>query len=285
MSKFGVRGQHIHYVDEGAGPTVLMVHGNPTWSFFWRHLISALSSDYRCIAPDHVGMGLSSRPLAHEYSFRLAERVADINALMESVTPEGPVHLVAHDWGGPIALGWAVANPQRVASVTLMNTGSRIPGGYTLPWRLELFKRLAPLGSLLAVRGNLFAWGTAMFGVTKPLSEEARHGFLSPYKTPEDRLAIGKFVEDIPLSPSHPSYQTLADIDNRASKFLASRPLNLVWGLRDFVFDRRVFLDWRERFPKAAMLALPEAGHYLMEDEPERVTTHTRDFIRRWSGA
>lgn len=273
-------GHRLHYVDEGAGPLVLMVHGNPTWSFFWRHLIRALPG-FRCLAPDHLGMGLSSRPLAHEYSFRLSERVADLSALMDAAAPDGPVHVVAHDWGGPIALGWAAANPGRAASVTLMNTGSRIPGGYKLPWRLEIFKRLTPLGSLLAVRANLFAWGAAAFGTVKPLGEAARQGFLLPYQDASQRLAIGKFVEDIPLSPRHPGYRTLVDIDEGLERLLGEKPLNLVWGLRDFVFNRRVFLDWQERFPQASTLVLPEAGHYLMEDEPERVTAQVRDFISR----
>ncbi len=199
---------------------------------------------------------------------------------MEAAAPEGPVHIAAHDWGGPIALGWAVRNPHRVASVTLMNTGLRLPFGYKLPWRLAIFKRLAPLGSLLAVRGNLFAWGTACFGA-QALKSEARREILAPYREASQRLAIGKFVEDIPLSPEHPSYQTLADIDMRAEKLLAEKPFQLVWGLRDFVFNRRVFLDWRERFPEAPFLALPEAGHYLMEDEPERVAEAVKDFISR----
>ncbi len=148
---------------------------------------------------------------------------------------------------------------------------------------MAIFKRLAPLGSLLAVRGNLFAWGTAVFGAVKPLSEEARQGFLSPYRETARRLAIGRFVEDIPLSPAHPSYRTLADIGSRAGRLLSERPLNLVWGLRDFVFNRKVFLDWRDRFPEAESLVCPEAGHYLMEDEPELVTGQVLNFINRWS--
>ncbi|UQZ88607.1 alpha/beta hydrolase [Deltaproteobacteria bacterium Smac51] len=276
-------GLRLHYVDEGQGATVLMVHGNPTWSFFWRRLISGLAPKYRCLAPDHMGMGLSSRPSKSDYSFRLADRVADLAALVEHVNPDGPVHLVVHDWGGPIGLGWAVEHPERVASITIMNTGTRIPPDYRLPLRLALFKRLAPLGSLLAVRGNLFAWGTSVFGVVKPLSEEARQGFLLPYQDASQRLAIGRFVEDIPLAPDHPSYDYLADIDRKAARLISEKPATLVWGLRDFVFNRTVYLDWSQRYPQASSLVLPEAGHYLMEDEPLRVTEHVRSFIDHWS--
>lgn len=272
-------GLALHYLDEGRGAPVIMVHGNPSWSFLWRKVIAALAPDFRCLAPDHLGLGWSSRPTEEQYGFRLADRVQDLAALVEHWGLDRPAHLLVHDWGGPIGLTWAAAHPELVASLTILNTGTRVPDGYRLPLRLAAFKTFAPLGAFLAHRFNLFAWGTAVFGVAGELSPEAERGFLAPYLKAEDRLALAKFVEDIPLSRLHPSFDLLAETDRRLSGALADKPLTLVWGLRDFVFTRSVFLDWRQRFPEAPFLALPEAGHYLLEDEPARITAHIRNFI------
>ena len=272
-------GLAMQYVDEGSGPPVLMVHGNPTWSFFYRRLINALAPNFRCLAPDHLGMGLSSRPRPDEYNFDLAARAADLAALADHWHISEPIHLVAHDWGGPIAMSWAVEHPDRVASVTIMNSGLRIPPKYHLPLKLALFRQFTPLGTFLAQRLNLFVDGTASFGVTTPLGQEARQGFTAPYRKSEDRLAVARFVADIPLSPAHPSYQYLKEIDRKAGDLLTAKPLALVWGLQDFVFNRTVFLDWQARFPQAKTLVLPEAGHYLMEDEPQQVTRFISQFI------
>jgi haloalkane dehalogenase len=166
-----------------------------------------------------------------------------------------------------------------VASLTIMNTALRRPPGYSPPWRLGLFRLAAPLGDWLARRWNCFALGAAFFGPARPLSPEARRGFLAPYRRPEDRLALARFIADIPLAPGHPSFELLRQIDRRFDEVLSQKPLALVWGLRDFVFDRRIFLDWRGRLPRAETLVLPEAGHYLLEDEPERVLEFLRVFF------
>ena len=272
-------GLALHYLDEGRGRPVIMVHGNPSWSFMWRHLVDELSADYRCLVPDHMGMGLSSRPETNQYGFHLADRVADLNSLVRHWRLDQPAHLVVHDWGGPIGLAWAAANPDKVASVTVMNSGTRIPPQYRLPFKLAIFKYFKPLGEFLAWDFNLFAWGTAVFGVKNKLSPATRQGFLAPYQKAADRLAVAKFVEDIPLDSRHPSFAFLNQADQNLPELLDQKPLSLVWGLADFVFNRSVCLDWRERFPQAPFLALPEAGHYLMEDEPEPVRAFVRKFI------
>ena len=274
-------GLSLHYVDEGAGPPVVLVHGNPTWSFFYRRLISGLAPEFRCLALDHLGLGYSDRPRADQYGFRLVDRQADFNDWLTALNLAEPIHLVVHDWGGPIGLGWE--GP--VASLTLMNTALRRPPSYRLPWRLALFRLAAPLGDFLARRLNCFAWGAALFGSVRPLGLEARRGFLAPYQGPKDRLALARFIKDIPLNPGHPSFELLRRLDRRFDETFRDRPLAFIWGLRDFVFDRRIFLDWRARRPEAEALVLPEAGHYLLEDEPDRVLEFLRAFLKKHSRA
>jgi haloalkane dehalogenase len=148
-----------------------------------------------------------------------------------------------------------------------------------MPWRLGLFRLAAPLGDLLARRLNWFARGAAFFGPVRPLGPEARRGFLAPYA--RDRLALARFLEDIPLNPGHPSFELLRRLDQRFDEARRGTPRALVGGLRDFVFDRRIFLDWRARRPEAETLVLPEAGHYLLEDEPDRILEFLRAFLEK----
>ena len=268
-----------HYLDEGNGPPVIMVHGNPTWSFYYRNLVADLSKNYRCLVPDHIGMGLSCRPKADEYGFTLAERIADLGALVDSWNLDAPAHLIVHDWGGPIGLGWAVNNPDKVASVTVLNSGIRIPLDYRLPPQLSLFRFSGPLGNLLAWKANLFLWGAGTFGVVTKMSPAASRGLYAPYLRADNRLAVARFVQDIPLNPTHVSASLLAEIDSKVDALLATKPLGLVWGVRDFVFNRRVLFDWQARFPEAKTLALPEAGHFVLEDEPQHIVAWIRKFI------
>jgi haloalkane dehalogenase len=272
------RGGYLHYLDEGAGLPVLMVHGNPTSSFMYRSLIRELSSDFRCLVPDHLGMGLSSRPRAKHYGFKLSDRIADLGFLMDSVDLNEPVHLIVHDWGGPIGLGWAGANPNRVASVTLMNTGLRLPTKFSLPGRLGFFRQTGFLGQFLSNRLNLFLWGLIRHGTVRPLSKTAVSGLTAPYRIPLHRQAIGRFVADIPLSPSHSSWGTLQNVD-RSFAALSQVPVFFVWGLQDFVFTPAFLADFQARRPEAPVLALPWAGHLLLEDEPEKIGRAIRQFL------
>jgi len=156
-----VGGQRIHYLDEGTGPTLLMVHGNPTWSFAWRNVILGLRDRFRCVAVDHVGCGLSAKPSAAEYPYRLARRIADLNEFIEKLDLRA-IALAAHDWGGAIGLGAAVAAPERFDRFALMNTAAfRMP---TCPWPTSMKLGDLPVGvpeqasreggSLLSVSGR-----------------------------------------------------------------------------------------------------------------------------------
>ncbi|MEN6450238.1 MAG: alpha/beta fold hydrolase [Thermoguttaceae bacterium] len=271
-------GQRCHYVDEGDGDVLLLVHGNPTWSFYWREIIRALRDRYRVIAVDNIGCGLSAKPSPRDYSFRLAQRVADLNELIEKLDLR-KITLVAHDWGGGIGMGAAVAAPDRFARFVLMNTAAfRAP---KCPWAINLC-RLPGFGPV-AVQGlNLFVRRALKTTVCKPerLTPAVRAGYLAPYDTWANRAAVLRFVLDIPMSASHPTFQTLIDIENGLPQF-AGRPICLFWGMQDWCFTP-AFLDrFLEYFPRAEVHRLANAGHYIVEDAHEQIAPLMANFLER----
>jgi haloalkane dehalogenase len=267
----------LHYLDEGKGPTVCLLHGNPTWSFMWREPIKVLRRHFRALAPDHMGMGLSSRPAAQ---LRLKDRIDDIGAFLGETAPTGAIHLVGHDWGGAIALGWAVRNPERVASLTLINTGLRLPKDAKIPGAIKPFLGDPRLCRLLATRLGLFSSLLPDRATVRPMAKDAKDGMLAPYRTHLHRDAIAGFVLDIPVYPEHPSWDTLLSI-GRGLKALSGVPALLIWGLRDFIFTRRFLEDMRGLLPQSRTLALPRSGHWPLEDNPKRIIPTLLAFLRR----
>lgn len=283
-SRYFIRpdGLALHYVDEGQGPPVVMVHGNPTWSFMYRGLISRLKNRFRCLAFDQMGMGLSSRPPDDRYSYRLADRIADLEHLVEHWRPNQPLHLIVHDWGGPVGLGWAVRNPGRVASITVLNSSAFTAQGPEgrLPWRLKAVYYTGPLAEPLVMGANLFLRGAVATGSVSRLPEPVRRGYLAPYQSRADRLAILRFVQDIPLGPSHPSYACLAGIEKGLAAF-SNRPASLIWGLKDAVFTADFLTHWQRIWPQAQALALARGGHWALEDEPDLILERLETFLSR----
>lgn len=279
-SRFFDRGGGIlqHYVDEGEGDPIVFVHGNPTWSFTFRELISALRGTHRCIAVDHVGCGLSDKPGDDDYRYTLASRIDDLGRLLAHVGVERRVTIVAHDWGGAIAMGWATQHPDAVARVVLMNTAAfPVPATKSLPVLIKLAR--SPLGAVLVQRFNAFARGAAWVGMNKKrLSPDVRAGLLAPYEGAGDRLATLRFAEDIPLSAADPAYAPLAEMDSRLS-LLAGKPRLLVWGAKDFVFDLGILREWQRRWPDADTTVYDDAGHYVQEDANERVVPRVVEWL------
>lgn len=271
-----VAGGRLHYVNEGAGETLLFVHGNPTWSFHWRNLLIALRSRYRVVAIDHLGCGLSDKP--QHASYRLADHVARLRSLVERLDLQG-VTLLAQDWGGAIGLGAAVALPDRFRRFVLFNTGA-FHGG-RMPLRIGVC-RTPVLGSL-AVRGlNAFARAALSMAVSHPknLMADVRAGILAPYANWHDRVAIERFVQDIPLAPAHPSYAALSAIE-RGLPTLADRPTQLIWGMRDWCFTPWFLERFEQIFPAAEVHRLEDAGHWVVEDAPERIVPLVERFLER----
>lgn len=266
----------MHYLDEGSGPTLLMVHGNPTWSFYYRHLVTSFRSEYRVIVPDHIGCGLSDKPI--DYCYTLSQRIDDLVQLIETLNLD-QVTLVVHDWGGAIGLGAAERLPRRFGRFVLLNTGA-FPPPY-VPWRI-LACRFPGLGSLAIRYGNLFARAALWMAVERPerLTADVRRGFLAPYDSPAHRVAIDEFVRDIPLTRRHPAYHELRVIE-AGLPFLASRPIQLIWGMKDWCFTPVCLERFRRVFPEAEVQTLPDAGHYVLEDAPEQVAEHMQNFLAR----
>ncbi len=275
-------GLRQHYVDHGTGAPVLMLHGNPTWSYYWRRLILGLADRARCIAPDHIGMGLSDKPDDRRYGFRLADRVEDLERLFQHLVaqglPERGWTLVVHDWGGMIGGAWAIANPGRIARLVVLNTAAfPNPKGARIPLALRLGRDSA-LGAFLIRRFNAFAAGATRLAVMRPLPADVRAAYVAPFDTSANRLATLRFVQDIPLGPSDPGYDLVVATGERLGVF-ADRPTQIHWGRRDFVFDDAFLAEWKRRFPAAEIHEYPNAGHYVLEDAHEHIVPRVRAFL------
>ena len=270
------RGARMSYLDEGprSDEAVLLVHGNPTWSFFYRNLVQALSPAMRCVAPDPIGMGLSAKPATYPYT--LAQRIEDLEALVDSLGLR-KVHLVVHDWGGAIGLGWAGRRPERVGRIVILNTAA-FPSP-RIPRRIALC-RVPVLGEVL-VRGlNAFAEpATWMAMSARRLTWVERRGYLFPYDSWAHRIAVHRFVRDIPLEAGHPSRATLESVAARLPG-LAGHAVMLLWGARDFCFDETFLSRWRGLYPHARVERLAAVGHYVLEDGGPAAVQQARDFIQ-----
>lgn len=273
-------GLRLHYVDQGSGDPLVMVHGNPSWSFLFRDLIRAVTPGSRAIAIDHLGCGLSDKPTDEEYDFRLRSRIDDLEALIEHLKIDRPITMVVHDWGGGIGMGWAVRNRSRIGRLIIMNTAAfPLPIGKPFPWPLWAF-RSSCIGAFGVAHMNAFAEIAARTCTVRPLADDVRHGFLLPYDTPEHRLATLRFVQDIPLTPGDPSWNEIADTAAGLAAF-RDVPTLVVWGRRDFIFDRAFFSEWRRRLPNAEMHSFADAGHYVLEDARDRILPLVLDFLAR----
>jgi pimeloyl-ACP methyl ester carboxylesterase len=268
-------GARMSYLDEGprGDEAVLMVHGNPTWSFYYRNLVKELSPSIRCVVPDHIGMGLSEKPQG--YAYTLATRIADLEALVASLDLRR-VHLVVHDWGGAIGFGFAARHPEMIGRLVILNTAA-FPA-QRIPARIALCK-LPWLGPLI-VRGlNGFAGpATWMAMHRRSLSSHEKRAYLLPYDSWANRVAVSAFVQDIPLGPTHSSWRTLTAVADGLKSF-QDRPVLIIWGGRDFCFNESFRRTWVGHFPQAEQKLISDAGHYVMEDAVELVLPLAKSFL------
>lgn len=269
-----------HYLDEGRGDPVVMVHGNPTWSFYYRNLVSSLKENYRIIVPDHFGCGLSAKPNNNLYGFTLKDRVQDLTQFLDQLNIQKNITLILHDWGGMIGLACALENLNSIKQIILMNTaGFFPPQGKGIPLRLRLIRDLKPFANFCVLRLNLFARAALLMAPHSSLSSKVKRGLIAPYNAPLNRLATLKFVQDIPLIASDPSYDMVAKVDKNLHR-LTNIPLLFLWGRHDFVFSMSYFHEWKKRFPEAEFHIFNNAGHYVLEDVPDKIIFLIKKFLK-----
>jgi haloalkane dehalogenase len=279
-SRFVVRdGCRQHYLDQNLGERananpIVMVHGNPTWSFYWRRLVRTLQPQYRVIAVDHMGCGLSDKPVRYEYC--LQKHIDNLIALIDDLDLKQAT-LVAHDWGGAIGLGALLARKSRFRRIILFNTGA-FPPTY-LPFRIRVCRW--PLIGKIAVQGfNLFARAATVMATEQQggLRKSVADGLLFPYDNWQNRTAIYRFVQDIPLTPRHRTWSVLDRIEAGLAE-LASWPIMLVWGMQDWCFRPECLRRFQQHWPKAVVHELHAAGHYVVEDAPAEVAQLVEQFL------
>jgi len=280
-----VDGARLHYIDEGAGDPVVLVHGNPTWSFYYRELIKALSPNRRVIALDHVGCGLSEKPGSDRYPYTLLRRVEDLESLLDELGLQENVTFISHDWGGMISAACILRRPKRVRRAAFLNTaGFLLPPGQCFPWQLWVIRRLGPLAALMVRGFNAFSWGATHLATTKGLPRDVRKAYRAPYDNWKNRIATLRFVRDIPLKPSDESYALAKWVDDRL-ELLRDMPVFIGWGERDFVFTNRFRDEWLRRLPHAELRSYPDAGHYVLEDAAADLIPALCEFVLRVSDA
>ena len=292
VSGIGSKRHQLHYLDEGrldegeengsAGgknEALVMIHGNPSWSFLFRDLIKKLSPTYRVVVPDHIGMGLSEKPTDRAYEYCLDSRLKNFEELIDQLELPETFTLILHDWGGMIGMADAARHPERIARLVLMNTAAfHLPDHMSVPHSLGLAR--TPLGTY-SVRGlNGFARIATHWCVKQPLSDEVKRAYTQPYDTWKNRIGTLRFVQDVPLKQSDRSYDAVTATEKGLAQF-ADTPKLIVWGNNDFVFKPDVLEHWRGIWPNAEVHDIDNCGHYLMEDAPTEVCDKIASFLEK----
>ncbi|MBB6336114.1 haloalkane dehalogenase [Xanthomonas arboricola] len=277
----------MSYLDEGPrdGEVVVMLHGNPSWSYLWRHLVSGLSDRYRCIVPDHIGMGLSDKPddapdAQPRYDYTLQSRVDDLDTLLRHLGITGPVTLAVHDWGGMIGFGWALSHLAQVKRLVITNTAAfPLPPEKPMPWQIAMGRHWGP-GEWFIRTFNAFSSGASWFGVSRRMPAEVRRAYVAPYNNWRNRISTIRFMQDIPLSPADQAW-SLLERSAQALPSFADRPAFIAWGLRDICFDKHFLAGFRKALPNAEVTAFDDANHYVLEDKHEVLVPAIRTFLER----
>jgi pimeloyl-ACP methyl ester carboxylesterase len=263
----------LHDVDEGdpSGRPVVLLHGNPTWGFLYRHFIPPLvNAGFRAIVPDHLGFGRSDKP-PDASLYRIARHVARLDSLLESLDLHEAT-VVPQDWGGPIGLSWAVAHPERVARLFILNTYAHRPRGKVpLPVPLRLF-RAPGVGEVMVKWLNLFVRGFLFrVGVVHRdrLTAEVKRAYLAPHWSWSSRTGALVFPREIPSGPNAPLSSLLAPLEQGLETHFRNKPVKIIWAMRDPAFTPEVLDDlWLKTFPEAGVVRLENAGHYLPGRRP-----------------
>ncbi len=264
--------ENLHYVDEGQGQPILMLHGNPTWSFYYRNLIRTFSPKFRTVVPDHIGCGMSDKPQDYDYS--LETHIQNTYQLIRFLDLK-KIILIVHDWGGAIGFGLVTRYPELFDRIVILNTAA-YPSEH-IPQRINLLRQ-GRLGEWLTRKLNLFAWPATFMTTEKKLPRAIKDGYLLPYNSWENRIAVARFVQDIPMEKGHKTYQTLVDIEMRLA--CLPHPKLILWGGKDFCFNHHYFEKWVQIYPNAEAHWYAGAGHYVLEDALDEVSLKIWDFVK-----
>ena len=269
-----LEGHRLHYLDEGEGEPIFMLHGNPTWSFYYRHVVSEFKKTHRCVAPDYIGCGLSDKP--QDYAYTLLTHIDNIEKLANHLNFE-KINLVIHDWGGAIGMGFAIRNPERISRIVIMNTGAFLES--YIPLSINIC-RLPVIGDILIRGFNGFAKGALMRAIKfrDRLTPQIRSGYLSPYNSWKNRIAHLRFVQDIPMTPEVESYSIVEKIQSKLHLF-EKNPILICWGMLDFCFNGKFLARWKDIYPYASVHKFSSSGHYLLEDAHEDIIPLMKEFF------
>lgn len=269
-------GVNYHFLDEGRGEPILMLHGNPTWSFYYRNLISHFSKTQRVIVPDHIGCGFSDKP--EDYNYLLASHIKNVERLVVEKLDLKNITLIVHDWGGPIGFGFATKNPERIKRIVVLNTAAFLL--LRFPWYLK-FLSTPVVGQFLVRRLNVFLRAACLLGSGRfaGIRAAVKQGFFAPYNSWKNRVAIYNFIKDIPFSVSHPTRETMLEIENSLGK-LKDKPMQIHWGKKDPVFNLHYLARFKEEFPEAKVFEYEDAGHFILEDKTEQIISELEKFIK-----
>jgi haloalkane dehalogenase len=270
-------GSHkLRYLDVGSGDSVLLcVHGNPTWSFYWRSVVERFADSHRVVAVDHLGCGRSDKPPRGAFPYTLAAHRDNLLTLIDRLDLERAT-LLAHDWGGAIGLASLLERRERFDRIVLLNTGA-FPPPY-VPWRIAACR--IPVFGTLAVRGlNAFARAAITMAMSRTkMDRDVARGLLAPYDGWANRVAIDAFVRDIPMSKTHPTFGTLAKLEEDLPQ-LADLPSLLVWGMKDWCFRPECLRRFQSVWPRARTVEIADAGHYVIEDAPSETLDAIAAFL------
>jgi cis-3-alkyl-4-acyloxetan-2-one decarboxylase len=273
-----VNGFAMHFVDEGSGEPVVMLHGDPTWGYLYRHFLPTLAQKYRCLVPDHLGMGKSAVP-QDASCYRLEQRIAHLEALLLHLDVRG-ITLVVHDWGGPVGLGFATRHPERIKRLVLLNTWAFAPWpGGTFPRLLELIR--SPRGETFVLQKNGYL-EPALVGTTfhaEALTGPILEAYRAPFPTPESRLAMLWWSRDIPVTETDVSYAEMKRIEHALPLF-SQTPVLLIWGMQDPVLSPAVVQRWQHVYPHARTHEIEDASHFLQEDAHDRIVGWIEAFLQ-----
>jgi haloalkane dehalogenase len=263
----------MHYIDEGRGEPIVMIHGNPTWSFLYRHLIKGLSKDYRCIAMDHIGFGLSDKPW--NWSYYPEDHAKNLNQFIEKLHLKD-ITLVVQDWGGPIGLSYAISSPDNVKRLIIMNTWMWSVKGDPHYERFSKFMG-GPVGRFLIKRFNFFVrvFMKKAMGDPAKLSGPVHQHYFKALEKPDERKGCWTFPKRI-----IDSSEWLDSLWSQRDR-IKDKPALILWGMKDVAFREQELNKWSSLFTNCKVIRYGDTGHFVQEEQGSKLCPVIEDFLKK----